>query len=97
VKDVTKAATLFAKACDRKDSNGCVASAVTYLQGAGVEPDRPKAAALLGTACNLGSGLGCFDLAQIMASTDSARYDLKTDLTAARAVFERSCGLNEPR
>ncbi len=60
--DFSKARKYFEKACDLKDSRGCGALAVLYINGQGVEKDLTKAAYFYSKACKLGEQLACESL-----------------------------------
>nr|WP_162973517.1 SEL1-like repeat protein [Helicobacter pylori] len=58
-KNLTKAAYLYSRACDLKESDGCGTLGGLYYNGDGVKQDSKKAAALFEKACKLGNQLAC--------------------------------------
>ncbi|MGL2647726.1 tetratricopeptide repeat protein [Helicobacter pylori] len=58
-KDLIKAAYLYSKACELKESFGCGALAMLYINGQGVEKNLTKADQYISKACKLGDQEAC--------------------------------------
>lgn len=58
-----RALELFRKGCQLRDSNACNYAGMVYLAAPGVQRDARRALQLLELSCNLGNGLGCYNLA----------------------------------
>ncbi len=58
-KNLIKAAYLYSKACELKESFECGALAVLYINGQGVEKDLTKADQYISKACKLGDQEAC--------------------------------------
>ncbi|EMH46258.1 Sel1 repeat protein, partial [Helicobacter pylori HP116Bi] len=54
-----KAAYFYSKACELKESFGCGALAVLYINGQGVEKNLTKADQYISKACKLGDQEAC--------------------------------------
>jgi uncharacterized protein len=61
-KDLPRAGTLFKRACDGGNSNGCFVLGAMYANGRGVAKDLPRAATLYKQACDAGMAAGCSEL-----------------------------------
>jgi TPR repeat protein len=59
VKDLSRAAALFSKACDANNPAGCSDLGHSYLVGNGVEKDLEKAKLFFSKGCSLGDKWGC--------------------------------------
>ncbi len=57
--DLTKAAYLYSKACELKESFGCGALGGLYYNGDGVKRDSKKADQYFSKACKLGDQEAC--------------------------------------
>ncbi len=58
-KNLIKAAQLYTKACELKESFGCGALGMLYENGQGVEKDLRKATQFYSKACKLGNQKAC--------------------------------------
>ncbi|MFL5351635.1 tetratricopeptide repeat protein [Archangium sp.] len=58
-KDVRRAASLYEKACQGGDAQGCNNLGVMYKQGTGVKKDKRRAAQLFKQACGGGYTEAC--------------------------------------
>jgi len=93
--DDDRTETLFTRACQLGDQDGCVAFAVHIQRHVPPIADGPKrAVALFETACAHDNGGGCLFLAYAYAGVDG-QYVVKRDPARAHALFERACTLRE--
>lgn len=78
-----KAASLCQKACDDKDSRGCVNLGVMQNEGVGVKQNKDAAISYFQMACGMGDKVGCADAAMMAIEAK----DLKT----ASLFFSKAC------
>jgi TPR repeat protein len=88
-KDRVKSAEAFAKACAAKHAEACHMSGHALFEGWAGEPNAEAGLATLGTACELGSGDACYDVAQ-------TQWD-NGDYTNGIAGLERACELTSSK
>lgn len=84
--DGEAAAFYAARGCERRSDTSCNNLGVCYERGTGVTKSRAKAEQYYRQACELGAGLGCFNLANLLKA-EEGRAD------EATAHFDRACKL----
>jgi uncharacterized protein len=90
-KNLAKAAEFYDFACAEGDAWGCYNLADLHSRGEGVADDQPKALALFGKSCELGSPDGCG--AQGIYYRDGKGGAAKDDKKAVQ-LFQKSCDGN---
>jgi hypothetical protein len=63
----------MARRCDGGVADGCASLALAYLDGEGVRQDKARAAMLFTQACASHSPVGCFQLAEFLEATGTAK------------------------
>jgi hypothetical protein len=87
-KDLARAFTLSARACDGGNLRGCYNLGVAYYRGlGGREKDLAKARGLFERSCTPEEARGCFNLGLMRARAEGG----PNDLPGARAALARAC------
>lgn len=86
-RDLPRAASLYERACELRDSSSCVSAARMHAAGMGVSPNRAKQMELLAEACKLGDSAAC----SIPAKAYAAGRGVARDPQRARELWERAC------
>lgn len=86
-RDDAKAETLFIKACELKDKQGCTNGAVFYFEGKTKVIDGPRAVEMGKAGCALKSGRACNFAGVILADGKG----VEGDKAGAFALFQQAC------
>jgi ankyrin repeat protein len=93
-RDLSRAASLYRKACDAGDARGCTRLGEAYQAGEGVPLDAAQAAPLYEKACGRPMGeAACFLLARLYETGAG----IARDAAKAHALYGRACDEGEPR
>ena len=87
VRDQSRAAAIFRKACDGGEARGCMGLGMLYADGAGVPRDGLRAAALFKQSCDGGFAAGCHNLAAMYANGEG----VAPNPARARQYFQKAC------
>ncbi len=86
-----KAREIFTKACENKNSEGCVNLGLMYKTGAGVTIDYIKAVNLWEKACAMNNANGCIRVAFMYGKSKK----IQPDQVKAKKFFKKACTLGE--
>lgn len=91
-RDVVRALSLYALACDLGDPAGCHRLATLLEKGDDVPEDQARARVIYRRGCDAGSSSSCSNLGVIYAKGEG----VDADATLARDLFGRGCALGDP-
>lgn len=90
--DYQKAKTMFEKACQEQDAQGCYQLALLYDEGRGVEQDYQKSSLLYEKACEYGNSSSC-TIVGVMSFDGS--YGFRKDSKKAEMFLRKACEMDD--
>lgn len=90
-RDWPRAESFLRRACDRDDAEACLQLGATYFNGAGMAPDKARAAEPLARACMGGRRSACASAVGLFGEGG----DVPRDLARTERLMDRGCGLGD--